>query len=263
MASVVGPLAIIAVAKMCRKAIFFLWSEQAVHLAMEKGLTELADLAAPSSTCWKRCRIRQQLLVVLADEESVVSDPEAINAYYMALTDCETFARVLASRLVSVPDNMIYPDQSYTVRGQRIHDNIHMVRDWTLPVFYQDLITVWDMVDLHQAYPTSGVEAITRQTLLRNPHLHNRRFQWLSEGEGCGCGGDQSQGRAGWWVPGLDAATGIGTQGRGRRPSRGEQAGQGNLLMGLLLGLAKPAINRSWQLQLFCSYIGARVSLEG
>eukprot|EP00061_Rhincodon_typus_P014387 g41374.t1 len=51
-----------------------------------------------------------------------------------------------------------------------------------LPVIYQELINVWNMVDLHQAYPPSGIAAIVRELLLRNPHLHHHSFEWLVEG---------------------------------------------------------------------------------
>ena len=44
-------------------------------------------------------------------------------------TDYKIFARALASRLGSMLDHMIHPDQSYTVPGRCIHDNLHLVRD--------------------------------------------------------------------------------------------------------------------------------------
>eukprot|EP00061_Rhincodon_typus_P007529 g29302.t1 len=52
----------------------------------------------------------------------------------------------------------------------------------TQPVFYQDLITVWNMVDSRCTYPPAGVAAIVRELLFGNPHLCSRRFDWLSEG---------------------------------------------------------------------------------
>eukprot|EP00061_Rhincodon_typus_P012960 g39033.t1 len=57
-----------------------------------------------------------------------------------------------------------------------------------LPAFYQDLITVWDIVNSCQAYPPSGKAAIVKEPLLRNLHLHNRWFEWLVKGRAMAVG---------------------------------------------------------------------------
>ena len=44
-------------------------------------------------------------------------------------TEYKIFARAMANRLGSVLHQVIHPDQSYTVPGRSIQDNIHLVRD--------------------------------------------------------------------------------------------------------------------------------------
>eukprot|EP00061_Rhincodon_typus_P001714 g15546.t1 len=51
-----------------------------------------------------------------------------------------------------------------------------------LAAFYQDLINVWDVVDLCQVYLPSEVAAIVIEPLLGNLHLHNFGFKRLAEG---------------------------------------------------------------------------------
>eukprot|EP00061_Rhincodon_typus_P008811 g31754.t1 len=122
----------------------------------------------------KRHGVHKQLLVLLADDRSLISDPEDIRAqvrdYYMALfsldlsteearkvlwehllrlspKDAErlgaplsleehistldrlSMGTALSTHLGTVLDRMIYLDQSYTVPGQSIHNNIHLVWD--------------------------------------------------------------------------------------------------------------------------------------
>ncbi|XP_067844267.1 uncharacterized protein [Heptranchias perlo] len=52
-----------------------------------------------------------------------------------------------------------------------------------LPVFYQDLIKVWNMVASSQNSPPSGTAATLQEPLLRNPHLRVVGFRdtWLAE----------------------------------------------------------------------------------
>eukprot|EP00061_Rhincodon_typus_P010857 g35456.t1 len=132
LASVIGLLAIVAVAKIYVKAVFFLLSKQAVHLAVQKGLTV--------GGCG--------LLHLLVINQLVAS--------------------MLWYQLVS-----LVPPPGFVTDVQRM---------WCALVTYffrQDL--TWDMVDTCWTYPPSGVAAIVREPLLRNPHLHNCVSEWLAE----------------------------------------------------------------------------------
>eukprot|EP00061_Rhincodon_typus_P014809 g42113.t1 len=67
-----------------------------------------------------------------------------------------------------------------------------------LPVFYQDLINVWNMGNLHWVFPASGVEATLSI-------LHHRGFEWLAEGRAVAAGGvtrvgDVPTGRGQGWM---------------------------------------------------------------
>eukprot|EP00061_Rhincodon_typus_P011341 g36279.t1 len=185
----------------------------------------------------------------------------------------------------------------------RIHNNIHFVRErihfcqrtGLLSTFLSldqekacrhDLINAWDMVDPHRAYAPSGVAAIVREPLFRNLHLHNRDFEWLSEGRAVAVGVTSVRdvlggGGLGWMLPQeLAHRVVVGDQFKaiqhlktavlrpdvvpqvedaqvcdGNPPrhlifGRPVQRGVGrseDLLMALLLGLARLAVNRSRQ----------------
>ena len=44
-------------------------------------------------------------------------------------TDYKIFAKILANRLKTVIDTIVHPDQSYSVPGRDIHDNMNLIKD--------------------------------------------------------------------------------------------------------------------------------------
>eukprot|EP00061_Rhincodon_typus_P010959 g35626.t1 len=119
-----------------------------------------------------------------------------------------------------------------------------------MPIFYQDLINVRDMVNSCHASPPSGVAAIVREPFLRNPHLDNCGFKWLAERRAAATGMTRdrdmlSGGGLAWMLPQalvhspmLLIFRHLVQRGAGRLE---------DLLVGLHLGLARLAIDRSRQ----------------
>ena len=75
-----------------------------------------------------------------------------------------------------------------------------------LPVFYRDLLKVWNTVATRRSSPPSGAAAIFREPLLGNPLLHQCHFTWLTRRRAADAGvtriGDVlGGGGVGWMTP--------------------------------------------------------------
>eukprot|EP00061_Rhincodon_typus_P015541 g43271.t1 len=86
--------------------------------------------------------------------------------------------------------NLNYDTQPLFVNHESLQVALKMPPD-----FYHDLITVWDMVYLRQAYPLSGLAAIVKTAVVQESHLYNRRVHhtFLIFGNPVGRGAGRSE----------------------------------------------------------------------